>query len=382
MSRAGILRRWVVVSAVTGVLALLLAPSVRAQPGVVPPGRFSGRRRLESARTNAPDPEREPRELPGRWRHRRAGMVPATPPAAPAGYSPARSALEVICASLFDDIYSEEAQARWTPLPLGTFFTEGWDQPYVNPTAGSGGAPRQGWVNAFGGNFYRAWFFAFAYDQGINRTIGNGYLGQYEIFIPLNRRFEFEIRYNFIVSNKGGSSNTYHGNTGDTGFISRFQLSESKDFGQTFHFGVFAPTGVRENGNGVASVQPYYQFWWNFYDKWAMRGETGVTVPTNHAAASGYTQYHDLLAIGRYFPGSKDSWFQQWWFYLVATQNSTIAGTPHRETTFTLLPGMRCKIPALKAGTGLWYFFASVNVPMTGPQAFSYQPIFAILYDY
>ena len=243
-------------------------------------------------------------------------------------------------------------------------------------------APRQGWVNAFGGSFFRAWFFAFAYDQGINQRIGNGYVGQYEIFIPMNRRYEFEIRYNFIVSNKGGLSHTYHGNTGDTGFISRFQLSESRDFGQTFHLGVFAPTGRGENGNGVASIQPYYQFWWNFHDKWAMRGETGVTVPTNHSATSGYTQYHDLLAIGRYFPGSKDSLFQQWWFYLVATQNSTIAGTPRHETNVTLLPGMRCKIPELKLGTGLWYFFASVNVPVTGPGSFSYQPIFAILYDY
>ena len=132
----------------------------------------------------------------------------------------------------------------------------------------------------------------------------------------------------------------------------------------------------------MASIQPWYQFWWNFYGKWAMRGETGVTVPTNHASTSGYTQYHDLLAIGRYFPGSKDSLFQQWWFYLVATQNSTIAGTPRHETAVTLLPGMRCKIPELNLGTGLWYFFASVNVPVTGPGSFSYQPIFAVLYDY
>ena len=99
-------------------------------------------------------------------------------------------------------------------------------------------------------------------------------------------------------------------------------------------------------------------------------------------ASTGYTQYHNVLAAGRYFPGKKDTWFQQWWFYLVATQSSTIAGTPRHETSVTLLPGMRCKIPFLTLGTGNWYFFADVNVPITGPQAFSYQPIFALLYDY
>ena len=74
----------------------------------------------------------------------------------------------------------------------------------MNPTAGNGGlagtggaAPCQGWVNAFGGTFFRAWFFTFAYIQGVNSHIGNGYLDRYEIFIPFNRCYEFEIRYQF-----------------------------------------------------------------------------------------------------------------------------------------------------------------------------------------
>ena len=46
MSIAGILRRWVLVSAVTGVLALIQVPGVRAQA-------------VPSARTNAPEPEPE-----------------------------------------------------------------------------------------------------------------------------------------------------------------------------------------------------------------------------------------------------------------------------------------------------------------------------------
>jgi hypothetical protein len=37
---------------------------------------------------------------------------------------------------------------------------------------------------------------------------------------------------------------------------------------------------------------------------------------------------------------------------------------------------------AERVGTGYWYFFPTVQIPMTGPQAFSYEPTFAILYDY
>ncbi|MFO0889954.1 MAG: hypothetical protein U0790_12545 [Isosphaeraceae bacterium] len=292
-----------------------------------------------------------------------------------------RSALEVIRASIFDDIYGEEAAARWTPLPLRTFFSEGWDQPFVLPTSSSGGAPRQGWVGAFDGQFFRAWFFAFGYEQGINRRIGDGYVGRYTIFVPFNRRFEFQVDSLFVVSNKGGERNNYHTNIGDTLFWAKFQLSESKDFGQTVGLGVITPTGNTVNGQGRNALLPTYRFlWFPFGGKWMIRGETGPVIPVG--SSEGYTQYQNVLAAGRYFPGSKDSWFQQWWFYLVATQTSTIAGTPRHETAATLLPGMRCKIPNLNVGTGLWYFFADVNVPVTGPKSFSYQPIFAILYDY
>ncbi len=308
------------------------------------------------------------------------GMVPGTPPPVPASAEPARSVLDVIGASLFDDLYSDEAKARWTPLYLSTYFTYGWNTPFVQPTSSTAGAPRQGWVGAFDGQFFRAWFFAFAYDQGVNSKIGDGYVGRYTIWVPFNRRLEFQLDSFFIVSNKGGTSNTYHGNFGDNTFWLKTLLCETKNYGYGIGLGYNTPTGRTENGQGNNYLQTTFRgLWFPFGGLWMIRGETGPIIPFAH---TGYTQYQNVLAAGRYFAGSKESWFQQVWLYLVATQTSTLSGTPHHETTFTLLPGMRCKIPGLNIGTGLWYFFADVNVPMTGPQAFSYQPIFAVLYDY
>ncbi len=248
------------------------------------------------------------------------------------------------------------------------------------PTSSTAGAPRQGWVGAFDGQFFRAWFFAFAYDQGINSHIGNGYVGRYTLFAPLSRRLEFQIDSFFVVSNKGGTSNTYHGNVGDNTFWLKSQICETKNYGYGFVLGYNAPTGRTENGQGNNYlVTSFRGLWFPFGGKWMIRGETGPIIPFAH---TGYTQYQNVLGAGRYFPGSKESWFQQVWLYLVATETSTVAGTPRHESQLTLLPGMRCKIPGLNIGTGLWYFFADVNVPVTGPQSFSYQPIFAVLYDY
>ena len=197
MSIAGILRRWVLVSAVTGVLALIQVPGVRAQavsssPAVSPadvgssqpvqmppnpnpnqpvptapsPGPLNS---PANGVTGAPGwrPERcpgwRPERCPGRCRNgARDGA--GTPPAAPAGYSSGLSTLDVIYKSIFDDIYTKEAFARWTPLTLGGFFGgDGWDTPYVFPRNTSTGTPRHGWLEGLGGVFYRAWFFAFVY---------------------------------------------------------------------------------------------------------------------------------------------------------------------------------------------------------------------------
>ncbi len=438
MSIAGILRRWVLVSAVTGVLALIQVPGVRAQAvsssPAVSPADVGPNQPVQMPPSPSPNqpvqmpPSAGPLNPADFGDTSAPGMAPATGPmipadsgfiGAPAAYAgtapgpligapaaeagaggpretPLRSptglsALDVIYRSLFDEIYSPASQGKWSPLTLGEFFSQGWDVPYANPTAGgggcagTGGAPRQGWIDAYGATFFRAWFFAFVYAQGKNSHIGDLYLGQYTAFIPMNRRLMFQINYNFVVSDKLGNGH-YRGDSGDTNFVAKFMLSESKNFGQMFAFGVQAPTGREAIGlGGAANIAPSYQTWWNFWDKWVLKTETGVTVPINHSKTSGYSQFNQTVAIGRYFPGSKESWFQQWWFYLDAIATPTISGPRPRETSFSLEPGMRCKLTdpiSTNIGTGLWYFFASVEVPMTYPEAFSYFTKFALLYDF
>ncbi|WP_165220040.1 hypothetical protein [Aquisphaera insulae] len=308
-----------------------------------------------------------------------AFSTPAGPIAAPGVFPARRSTLEVIRASIFDDIFSEEAQARWTPLSLRGFFTEGWDEPFVLPAASNNGVPRQGWVGAFGGHFFRAWFLVFGYTQGVNSTIGNRYFGQYTLFVPLNRRFEAQVDIPFVTSSKGGPLNNYHNNFGDMTWHVRLQLSEAKDFGQIINVAIRTPTGDYMNGNGVTSITPMYQTWWNPFGQWVLRTEHGVSVPLSHTPTSGYTSIINNVAVGRYFAGNKDGWIHMLWLDLVATQNSVVEGHPRHETYFSLTPGMRCHLTALP---GLWFFFAGVNVPMTGPQAYSTQTLAGILKDY
>jgi hypothetical protein len=56
-----------------------------------------------------------------------------------------------------------------------------------------------------------------------------------------------------------------------------------------------------------------------------------------------------------------------------------VTGTPRRENTFTLLPGMLCQ---LGKTVKPWLFYYGIQVPMTGPQAYDYQMIWAIVHGY
>jgi hypothetical protein len=66
---------------------------------------------------------------------------------------------DTILDSLFGDVYAE---GRWRPLSLGTFFSEGWLEPWASAPSGREGlTPRHGWLATFDGVFYRLWFTTF-----------------------------------------------------------------------------------------------------------------------------------------------------------------------------------------------------------------------------
>ena len=106
--------------------------------------------------------------------------------------------------TITESIFGKPDPDTWRPLPLSTLFSEGWNEAWVPSPNGSGGAPRQGWINAADGNLYRLWFFTFA--QGFNDAPkGNAYLGAYTIFTPLSRRLELITNVPFVLRNNAVS---------------------------------------------------------------------------------------------------------------------------------------------------------------------------------
>jgi hypothetical protein len=192
--------------------------------------------------------------------------------------------IDTITASLF----GQPDPNTWRPLPLSTLFSEGWNEAWVPSPNGSGGAPRQGWINATDGNLYRLWFFTFA--QAFNHDPkGNAYLGAYTLFAPLNRRLDLIINVPFIERNSSSSGlpiiNPITGQTtrtfksqstfGDLSFTPRVLLHETKDFSLTTEMAVLVPTG-KQPLEGKTALVPNVSFWNNFTGRWVVRGGVGT----------------------------------------------------------------------------------------------------------
>ncbi|MDB5313134.1 MAG: hypothetical protein JWO38_7336 [Gemmataceae bacterium] len=256
-------------------------------------------------------------------------------------------------------IFGHPDPSTWTALPLSTFFTEGWRQPWVGGPDSDGGAPRHGWINAFDGLFYRQVVGTFTYDNHFHNN-GDQYVGDFTLFLPLNRRLELRLDVP-VVSNVGGPSNRYHNNIGDLVITPVFQLSESKNFSQTLSCFITVPTGKLDNGQHQTLMAPQYQFWAGLPDAWVVRGGVGTTVPLNNVGGPRTTMDYNL-AFGKFItPAGKDL-FSATVLYLAANGHTAVDNRgPSGTTFFSLTPGIRSHI------VNNWFLLSAVEVPVTGP---------------
>jgi hypothetical protein len=274
-------------------------------------------------------------------------------------------------ATAVESIFGTPDPDSWRPLPIWTLFTEGWNEAWVPSPNGSGGAPRQGWINASDGNLYRLWFFTFA--QGFNfreprnePSKGNAYLGAFTLYTPLSRRLllitniSFEQRNSAasglpaINPNRPGGTPTSrsHSGFGDISFTPRVLLHETKDFSLTSEVAVLVPTGTRPLA-GKTELIPNVSFWNNFAGGWVIRGGFGDLIPLN----GGNNTLISQLAIGQTLTAHDVPLFGDFTYYL-----STVVDTPtlHGDTTsVSLTPGMRTHL-----GND-WYFLAGLPIPVT-----------------
>lgn len=275
----------------------------------------------------------------------------------------------VVGTSLAGDVYDP---SRWRELELGSFFSEGWDEPWASGPNGDGGAPRQGWLNAQDGVFYRLFLFTFGWSHdGSN----DGYAAGLTAYTPFNKRFQIRWDVPYFVSAPRTPEDRATG-FGDLQVTPRFLLSETTNFSQSLDLTFRTPTGSESTGNGIGAFSPVYNFWWNAVGGMVLRGGVGGFIPfdgtragnafTANLAAGYYFTRHELVPVGD-LVGYVSTNLNQ-------LTDGEIAGTQvPSNTTVTFTPGFRTHLG------GNFYLLGGVEVPATNPKPFDYQVLAALM---
>ena len=278
--------------------------------------------------------------------------------------------LGAIVKSLTGDVYSE--RVKWKELSAGSFFTEGWDEAWVSPVPGGGGAPRQGWLNSADGVFYRLGVASYGYAHDFVDN-GHQHSGSLSFYLPFSRRFELRVDLP-VASNKGLTGDDYETNFGDFQLVTRFLVSETQNLTQSFNVAFRAPTGDTFNLNGIAAITPTYEFWTNWWQGLVLRGSLGFFVPYGHQSideVGARASFTANLAAGYYFTPHTAAPFGDFVVYLSANLAQTIDGPS--GNTATLTPGFRTYLG------GNFYLLGGVEVPVTHVKPFDYQVLGALL---
>ena len=284
---------------------------------------------------------------------------------------------EAMGQSIWGDVYAHPED--WQELSYGDFFSKGWDQPWVSPPNGAGGAPRQGWLLAFEGVFYRLGIGVFGWQHDLAGK-GDGYTGTLVNFTPINQRLNIQTDIPMVSNSLHDVNNERQTNFGDFKIQPRFMLSESKELTQTLNISFRTPTGNSINGASWASVAPQYQFWANWWEGLVVRGGTGFTIPyAGEIQKSGVRSTYDAnLAVGYYLTPHNYAPFLGDLVGYVATNLTQVIDNrgPNSPTLVTLGPGFRSHV------IDNWYLLGAVEVPVTNPQPFDYQVLGGIMKVY
>lgn len=292
----------------------------------------------------------------------------------PDGYRTTYSPMLTIRESLL----GKRPSSEWRPLSLGGLLDEGWDEPWVAPPSGTNGGPRQGWINAADGDFYRLAFFTYGVSD-IHKQKATGHLGQFTLYTPLSRRLMLLTNIPFVQTNlnlgsglpfvgvnepggqRGGERRQRRGEVGagDLSFTPRVMLIDTRDFAMVAQSSVRIPTG-QTSLDGRSSLTPALQFWSNPFDRVTLRGGVGVDVALNRAVGSSH--FIGQLAAGYTLTGHDVPLFGDLTPYVSAIVDTNLSDAT--TTIASVTPGFRTHV-----GRD-WYFLAALEVPVAGTRSF------------
>ena len=208
----------------------------------------------------------------------------------------------VVWESLAGNVYEP---GRWRPLDLRTLFSDGVERGLGIAAERRGwGPPRQGWLNAYDGVFYRLFLLTFNYAHDVDGHGGDNYLAGLTAYTPLNRRFQ--LRWDVPFCGPPRPEGHHPGATcrSRPGCCCRSRATSPTRSTSPCAFRL----ATRTSAAGIGAVSPVWNFWYNPWSGLVLRGGVGgflpyenlhprVPSPRNFAPGYYFTD-HDMAPFG------------------------------------------------------------------------------------
>lgn len=262
---------------------------------------------------------------------------------------------------------------EWTPLCAGSFFTEGWCEPWnAPPGSGTGGSLRQGWIGTPDAFFNRMVVGIYADTDGTSGA--DDQFGALLLENPINRRWMVGALIPFAHHIDGSGADSESTDFGDVTIVNRFMVQETKDMSLSFNFNVRTPTGDEAQGNDRTRLQSYFAYYFDVGCGVSIRGASGLIIPVDDQPTGSDVLYTQSLAIGQTITDHDVPLLGDFTYYAAANLEQSLENADN--TFVSITPGIRTHL-----GNN-WFFLAGVEMPVNGPRAFDDRLVFVLVKGY
>lgn len=272
---------------------------------------------------------------------------------------------------------AQEMFQKKPALTLANFFSEGWKFSWwEEPEEGPDQSPRFRLLKIPATVFEREVRMNYSFTNNGDKGKLDEHEWELEFEMPVSRRLLIEVEPRAVaVSPDDGDD---HSGTGDTSFLARVMLMETRNTTFLSVLDVKFPTGDKEHelGSGKTTISPGLGLWSDLGRRFALYGYFGLNIPTGGKTnADPDTTVNYSVALAKTIT-PKDKPLLGDFTLFTEINGSSGAGSRHDVTTVSILPGARWNL-----GHEFW-LMPGVEFPLIGRNEFDNRIWFSILKDF
>ena len=274
-------------------------------------------------------------------------------------------------------LQAEELSGKKPDITLSNFFSEGWkfgqwEEPEQEPDQ----SPRFRLLKIPATVFEREVRMNYSFTNNGDSGKFDDHEWEFEFEMPVSRRLLIEVEPTIVSISP--NNNDDHSGFGDTSFITRVMLMETRNTTLLSLLDVKIPTGNEDLGlgSGMTTISPGIGIWRDLGGHFALHSFFGLDIPSGGKSRDDPDTTVNYGAALTKTITPKDTPFFGNLTFFVEFDGSSDMGSNDDTTVVSILPGARWNL-----GHDFW-LMPGVEFPITGRDEFDNRIWFSVLKDF